>query len=547
MQLPDTLLAVLDAQRQIDFGKAPVKANEPTVRQRSLAARAVADRLMELVPGMGVDPVLGVWKASAGGAQGNASPVAWVRVHDATAPKATEGWYVVYLFSEDGRRAFLTVIAGSTTADETTFAKVASIRRQLGVAEPYAASRLGGGVKARDYAKVTVWAREYSIDDLRSAAEDRLLGDLNEALRVLVGLNANAATAGKPDIAEVTLMDVPDTIADTLRAYRNVVLEGVAGTGKSHLIGKLREEFGADRVLVQVFHPATSYEDFVEGLRPVDDGFAVRDGVFLEACRRAAEEASRTAAAAGVHRQTAESRRSPEFVLVVDEINRANTSKVLGDLLYALEPSKRVDAALSHRVIGAELDDPDVDVVYAVLQLERPVAGTSRSYRQRLCVPDNLFILGTMNTTDRSVGTIDLALRRRFVFQRFEPLSVQVLLEALDDDSFASDLEDWAELNERLATISPDAVLGHSYFFDFKAARARASNPSGLNLWRDLLLPQVAEVLVAFNALDRLEDLLGGIDAGGWTLVKVGTGIDAYPIPRRQAEAPPIDDDTAQI
>lgn len=534
MSLPEALRSVLEAQRAIEFRRAPVKANEPTVKQRSRAARDVAQRLADLVADTGIAPVQGVWKAIDGGAQGNASPVAWVRVHDATAPKATEGWYVVYLFSEDGQRVFLTVIAGSTTADNETYARVAEIRRRLGIEQPYPPDRLGSGAKARDYAKVSVWAREYSVDDLRSLPESRLVADLRDGLEVLVDVNGEAPRTPEPGTKE----DAQLRIAETLRSYRNVVLEGVAGTGKSHLIGELRAHFGADRVLVQVFHPATSYEDFVEGLRPVEDGFEVRDGVFLQACRRAAAAAaSADEPAAGEDPGDAAPGRSPEFVLVIDEINRANTSKVLGDLLYALEPSKRVEAAVAHRVITADVEDPDVDVVFARLQLERQSPDSSRTYRQRLCVPDNLLILGTMNTTDRSVGTIDLALRRRFVFQRLEPLTVQ-LLGALHDPRFASDLEDWAQLNERLAAISPDALLGHSYFFDFKAAQGRSVDPEQLHLWRDLLLPQVAEILVAFNAVDRLEDVLGAINAGGWTLARVGTGIDAYPIPTPKAEAP---------
>ena len=208
-----------------------------------------------------------------------------------------------------------------------------------------------------------------------------------------------------------------------------------------------------------------------------------------------------------------------------------------GDLLYALETVEAGRGSGRTPCDTADVEDRDVDVVFARLQLERQSPDSSRTYRQRLCVPDNLLILGTMNTT-RSIGRPDdLALRRRFVFQ-LEPLTVQELLGALHDPRFASDLEDWAQLNERLAAISPDALLGHSYFFDFKAAQGRSVDPEQLHLWRDLLLPQVAEILVAFNAVDRLEDVLGAINAGGWTLARVGTGIDAYPIPTPKAEAP---------
>jgi len=167
------------------------------------------------------------------------------------------------------------------------------------------------------------------------------------------------------------------------------------------------------------------------------------------------------------------------------------------------------------------------------------VAGKDGTYRQRLVVPDNLLILGTMNTTDRSIGTLDLALRRRFVVVRMQPMDRSSLKNELQSShegkgaefELDKDIDEWFSLNQKLGTsIGPDALLGHSYFFDFVAARTRGGAAEDLNVWRDLLLPQLGEILVAFNAVDRIGELLGDLETGGWTLQQIGSKVDGYPI-----------------
>ncbi len=375
---------------------------------------------------------------------------------------------------------------------------------------------LGGSSKSREYAGTTAWAKGYFVSDLAEALQETLEEDLRQALLRLVVVRedvASAAGSGVPSQPGPPGSNLE--VVDKVRAYRNVIVEGVAGTGKSFLLERLRDEFGAENVAVVVFHPATAYEDFVEGLRPEGLAFIPRDGAFLQICRRAA--------AAG------ESAR--EFVLVIDEVNRANTAKVLGDLLYSMEPSKRVPVEAADAVLSAGADDPDVDVPWVTLQLQR-TDDEGREFRQRLCVPQNLYIVGTMNTTDRSVGTIDLALRRRFVFERMEPLTAERLRVMISRPDLNADIDTWATLNQRLAAeVGPDAVLGHSYFFDYRSASERA--PAGtLNIWRDLLLPQLAEVVVSFNALDKITELTEGLTMGGHSLVVVGAGLDAFPMVR---------------
>jgi len=336
--------------------------------------------------------------------------------------------------------------------------------------------------------------------------------------------------------------DVVIDTRDYLLAYRNVILEGVAGTGKTYTIKKLLEPLGVEPkdMRLVVFHPSTSYEDFVEGLRPTATGendFEVKDGVFLEFLREIV---------------SFDENEHKKFLFVIDEINRANTSKVLGDLLMLIEPSKRVSWSKAREII---LDNIDLDSEASVLQNDRVKPSViddsqdSSTFRQKIALPDNLFILGTMNTTDRSVGTIDLALRRRFVFCRVNPMGQDKLEAALDgklgnsgsksikysdlNDHARSDLDKWKKINEVLMNkIGIDGQLGHSYFFEDCDARIRSSQSDSVNIWRDQLLPQVAEILLSFNAMSLLEEINEVLKEAGGTygLERLGQGVDEYPI-----------------
>lgn len=176
-----------------------------------------------------------------------------------------------------------------------------------------------------------------------------------------------------------------ERLLERLRTRKNLILQGPPGTGKTWIAKRLAfalmGERAEGRVRAVQFHPNLSYEDFVRGWRPTGDGkLTLADGVFMEAI------------------QAALSQPEARFVVMIEEINRGNPAQIFGELLTLLEAGKRTPRE------ALELCYPDADGV------RRPVH-----------VPENLFVIGTMNIADRSLALVDLAFRRRFAFVGLEP------------------------------------------------------------------------------------------------------------------------------
>ena len=255
--------------------------------------------------------------------------------------------------------------------------------------------------------------------------------------------------------------EVFGAIVQRLRNKRNVILQGPPGVGKTFFAKRLAQALigsrSSGRIGAVQFHQTYSYEDFVQGYRPTGTGFQLKNGIFFNFCRRAASDLDN------------------DYVFIIDEINRGNLSKVFGELMMLIEADKR----------GTEWAIP---LTYA--------ADASETFH----VPRNLFLLGLMNTADRSLAMVDYALRRRFAFIDLDPgFGSPQFVEYMRNARASVDLiqrlvRDMEALNTEIANdrvnLGPGFRIGHSYF-------CSAPRPDGAteDWFRDVIQTEVVPLL----------------------------------------------------
>ena len=235
------------------------------------------------------------------------------------------------------------------------------------------------------------------------------------------------------------LMPVVDPVhvKETLAVRRFVILQGPPGTGKTKMATDLlTHQYGGNGTTIQ-FHPNTTYESFVGGLAPVHSGgalglqFAPLMGFLMEAAKKAAES-------------------SRPYLLHVDEINRADLSKILGEAIFLLEAKTDRERNVT---LAYDFGEP---------------------FHRNLHLPRNLHIIGTMNSTDRSIATVDVAVRRRFGFMSLWPqMSV---VEKHGCELMQTAFRDLVSVFvEHASEDAFNLVPGHAYFLESDDTKARAS------------------------------------------------------------------------
>lgn len=263
---------------------------------------------------------------------------------------------------------------------------------------------------------------------------------------------------------------------ELLKENHNLVLTGAPGTGKTFMAQAIAEEMGCgkDEMCFVQFHPSYDYTDFVEGLRPIEKsdgqvGFERKDGVFKEFCKKAVKN-------------IVDSEKNVDFVFIIDEINRGEASKIFGELFYAIDPGYRGKT------------DVRVKTQYQNLIPESDV------FADGFYVPENVYIIGTMNDIDRSVESMDFAMRRRFTWKEVTPTETQSMLDTLPCADEAK--KTMNRLNEEIANtdgLGTAYMVGPAYFL-------KLGNNGGdfLRLWDMNIEPLLKEYLRGFRKSDDI-------------------------------------------
>lgn len=409
--------------------------------------------------------------------QGGWTKTPWIALLDRRETNSTQrGIYIVFLVSEDLSVTYLTLNQGMT--------ELVSAHGQRGAVEKMIATAQATRPKIRD-----LEAEGFALDneiDLRSntsAAKnyekgaiahvaldsDRLPDDarINDFLEALVAAydriitdidrvdenEIHPAPTPRKQVTDAPAYTIDDALEglfldrseferylDIWEAKKNLILQGAPGVGKSFIARRLAYTLiGAKdpkRVQMVQFHQSYSYEDFVQGYRPNGaQGFDLQNGVFVE------------------FREQAVADQDSAYVLIIDEINRGNLSKIFGELMLLIEPDKR-GPDWSTRMAYAKPFDPD------------------------FFVPPNLYLLGLMNTADRSLSLVDYALRRRFAFVSMAPMfespGFRQHLEALGvpTNIVSQIVGRMGALNHAIeadrTNLGPGFRIGHSFFTSTK-------------------------------------------------------------------------------
>lgn len=318
------------------------------------------------------------------------------------------------------------------------------------------------------------------------------------------GQSTTSSSLGKSGMFSKELVDV-------LEWKKNVILEGVPGVGKTFYINQLKKELGIEdgdgRFVSVTFSPSMGTEEFIGGLFPKPETsppvFSFEKGPLIKLAERAARSSSGT-----------------KHLLFIDEINRGNIPKIMGEIMTVIEGTKRFSIDDSIKVLAEHQDGDD-------FRASMFLNGEQIRY---FGLPENLYIVGAMNTSDRSVVQIDSALRRRFAFIRVDTMLVNERSDELKQELRTSERASkfWSseermdaakdvfqslfDLNKSLKEkVGMDAMLGHSYLFELKCCHQQGSDAAPIDdaekedcFWmaiRDMLLlsvyPQLADTVVA--------------------------------------------------
>ena len=402
--------------------------------------------------------------------KGNWSDCPTIAIMDKDITQSTEnGYYLVYLFKKNMNGVYLSLSFGSKQFEnsKTKMEDIIDKVRKLIKEENFpfikdtdfnlVMNLESNGFRPKSYEKSSVLFRYYDKNDFPD--ENTLRNDLREYLEIYKFIKNNyqfellveEEDDSKPTgtledfkeskfekysnedfLNEVFISSENYKILKKLLANKkNLILQGAPGVGKTFVAKRLAYAMMGikddERIEMIQFHQSYSYEDFIEGYRPIEDGYELQPGTFKEFCEKADKD------------------KNNDYFFIIDEINRGNLSKIFGELFMLIETDKRGD-------------NYKIKLLYS---------------KEPFCIPENVHIIGLMNTADRSIAMIDYALRRRFAFFDLEPgfdsKGFKEYTAQMNNKKFSALIDCMKNLNisiEKDESLGKGFRIGHSYLCD---------------------------------------------------------------------------------